>query len=82
MSGYARDALRSPRHTGDGSHDRAQRSIRRDANERPVLTDKLKDYLTYAKTFEFSWSWDVHIVPTDQVMKFSCPEAKPAAGKK
>ncbi|HTU61904.1 MAG TPA: hypothetical protein VMF89_25780 [Polyangiales bacterium] len=47
-----------------------------------MLTDKLKDYLTYAKTFEFSWSWDVHIVPTDQVMKFSCPEAKPAAGKK
>lgn len=54
-------------------------------NERPVLTDKLKDYLTYAKTFEFSWSWDIHIVPTDRVMKFTCPEAKPgtpAAGKK
>lgn len=54
-------------------------------NERPALTDKLKDYLTYAKTFEFSWTWDAHIVPADRVMKFNCPDPAPgdaAHGKK
>ena len=42
-------------------------------NERPVLTDKLKSHLAYARTFEFAWGWDVHIVPTDQIQNFKCP---------
>jgi hypothetical protein len=42
-------------------------------NERPVLTDQLKSYLGYARKLEFSWGWDVHIVPTDRIQTWNCP---------
>jgi hypothetical protein len=54
-------------------------------NSMGIVSPNLRDHLGYARKLEFSFGWNMRIVPTDAIGKFRCPPPPPpnkAAKKK